>query len=81
MPAVKLQFEIISAAAEAGVKRFLPSEYGFDLSIPSNKSEKVYAAKVAIAEYLNKISEAHPGFSYTLLAIGFVSCNFLDRSA
>jgi hypothetical protein len=72
MPAVKLQLMIINAATEAGVKRFLPSEYGFDLSIPSNKLEKVYGGKIAIAEHLKLVSAAHPGFSYTLLAIGSV---------
>jgi hypothetical protein len=70
MPVVQLQFQIIDAAAEAGVKRFLPSEYGFDLTIPSNKLEKVYATKIAIAEHLKTVSEAYSSFSYTILAIG-----------
>lgn len=72
MPAVKLQITIINAAMEAGVKRFLPSEYGFDLTMPSNKLEKVYEGKIAIAEHLKLVSEAHPDFSYTLVAIGSV---------
>lgn len=70
MPMVKLQIPIIDAAAVAGVKRFLPSEYGFDLTIPSNRAEKVYAMKIAVADYLEKTAEAYPSFSYTLLAIG-----------
>jgi nucleoside-diphosphate-sugar epimerase len=70
LPMVKVQLNMIGAAAEAGVKRFLPSEYGFDLTIPSNRQEKVYAMKIAVADKLKEVSEKHPGFTYTLLAVG-----------
>lgn len=61
---------MIEAAAEAGVKRFLPSEYGFDLTIPSNRAEKVYAMKIAIADKLMEVSKKYPDFTYTLLSVG-----------
>jgi nucleoside-diphosphate-sugar epimerase len=70
LPMVKMQLLMIEAAAEAGVKRFLPSEFGFDLTIPSNRGEKVYAMKIAVADKLEEVSERYPGFTYTLLAVG-----------
>jgi len=69
-PAAKVQFPIIDAAAAAGVKRFIPSEFGFDLTIPSNRAERIYAVKVAVSECLKAVAEAQMDFSYTLLAIG-----------
>jgi hypothetical protein len=70
LPLVKTQLPMIEAAAAAGVKRFLPSEFGFDLTIPSNSREKVYTMKIAVAEKLKEISRAYPGFTYTFLVIG-----------
>ena len=70
MPLVKTQLQMIDAAAEAGVKRFLPSEFGFDLTIPSNRRERVYRMKITIAEKLKEVAEKYPGFIYTLPAIG-----------
>jgi nucleoside-diphosphate-sugar epimerase len=70
LPMVKMQLLMIEAAAVAGVKRFLPSEFGFDLTIPSNRGEKVYAMKIAVADKLEEVSDRYPKFTYTLLAIG-----------
>jgi hypothetical protein len=67
---VKVQLLMIEAAAEAGVNRFLPSEFGFDLTIPSNREERVYAMKIAVTEKLKEVSKKYPAFTYTLLAIG-----------
>lgn len=66
----KAQLQMIDAAAKAGVKRFLPSEFGFDLTIPSNRRERVYAMKIAVADKLKEVAEKYPDFTYTLLAIG-----------
>jgi glutamyl-tRNA reductase len=70
LPMVKVQLLMIEAAAEAGVHRFLPSEFGFDLTIPSNREERVYAMKIAVTDKLKEVSKKYPGFTYTLLAIG-----------
>jgi hypothetical protein len=70
LPMVKMQLQMIDAAAEAGVTRFLPSEFGFDLTIASNREEKVYAMKIAIAAKLKEVSDKYPWFTYTLVAIG-----------
>ncbi len=69
-PAAKMQFPVIDAAAAAGIKRFIPSEFGFDLTIPSNRAERVYAVKVAVSECLKSIAESQLGFSYTIVAVG-----------
>ena len=63
LPMVKMQLPMIEAAAEAGVTRFLPSEFGFDLTIPSNRGEKVYAMKIAVTVKLKEVSEKYPGFT------------------
>ena len=70
LPMVKMQLQMIDAAVEAGVKRFLPSEFGFDLTIPSNRQEKVYVGKIAIADKLEEVSKKYSGFTYTIIAIG-----------
>lgn len=70
LPLVKIQLPMIEAAAAAGVKRFLPSEFGYDLTIPSNSKEKVYAMKIAVADKLKEVSKAYPGFTYTFLSTG-----------
>lgn len=75
MPMVKMQLQMIDAAVEAGVKRFLPSEFGFDLTIPSNRQEKVYVGKIAIADKLEEVSKKYSGFTYTLVAIGLSRSN------
>jgi hypothetical protein len=67
---VGMQLQMIDAAVEAGVKRFLPSDFGFDLTIPANRAERVYAMKIAVAEKLKQVSEKQPEFTYTLLAVG-----------
>jgi hypothetical protein len=61
---------MVEAAAVAGVKRFLPSDFGFDLTIPSNVMERVYAMKLAVARKLRDIASHHPEFTYTFLTIG-----------
>lgn len=70
LPMVKAQLPMIEAAAAAGVKRFLPSEFGFDLTIPSNLKEKVYAMKIAVAQKVEEVAKKYPEFTYTFLAVG-----------
>jgi hypothetical protein len=62
---VKMQLPMIEAAAAAGVTRFLPSDFGFDLSTPSNKKERVYAMKIAVADKLKEATDKYPGFAYS----------------
>ena len=64
------QKKIIDAAITAGVKRFLPSEFGSDLSVEVNRSVPFNMPKVEIREYLEEKSKNHPDFSYTAIASG-----------
>lgn len=61
---------MIDAAIAAGIQRFLPSEFGSDLSVPAAEEVEFNAPKVAIADYLHQKVENHPGFTYTSIYCG-----------
>jgi nucleoside-diphosphate-sugar epimerase len=72
-PGVLGQTLLFDAAAAAGVKRVLPSEFGSDLDQPSNRSLPVYGHKVQVQEHLIKLAQT------TDLTYTFVYNNgFLD---
>ncbi|KAK5949293.1 hypothetical protein OHC33_009646 [Knufia fluminis] len=56
---------LIDAALTAGVKRFLPSEFGSDMANPLNRKLPVFQGKVETQEYLEKLAKSHPDFTYT----------------
>ncbi|KFH42775.1 Isoflavone reductase-like protein [Hapsidospora chrysogenum ATCC 11550] len=60
------QRTIIDAAIAAGVKRFIPSEFGSDLSNPRNRTSPVYAHKVQIQEYISEKAKTS-GITYTYI--------------
>ncbi|KAL9619041.1 MAG: hypothetical protein Q9160_006296 [Pyrenula sp. 1 TL-2023] len=64
----------IEAAVAAGVKRFLPSDFGCDMAKPKASALPVYGKKVAIHKQLRETAAATPSFTYSLI------CNncFLD---
>jgi putative NADH-flavin reductase len=64
------QKKIIDAAINAGVKRFLPSDFGSDLSVEANKSVPFNMPKTEIHEYLEGKAKNHPDFSYTFVTNG-----------
>lgn len=52
------QKAIIDAAVEAGVKRYVPSEFGGDLSHPLSKPVPIYGARYQVLDYLrSKVEE------------------------
>ena len=61
-PAVPKQKTVIDAAVAAGVSRFIPSEFGFDLSTPFNAVQPSYKGKIAIEKYLQDKSAENPNF-------------------
>jgi uncharacterized protein YbjT (DUF2867 family) len=66
--AVDTQKPLIDAAVAAGVKRFLPSEYGCDLENTNTRAIPIFAGKVAVEEYLQekaKTTELTYTFLYT----------------
>jgi uncharacterized protein YbjT (DUF2867 family) len=66
---VDTQKRFIDAAIAAGVKRFLPSEYGCDLSNELAQKLPVFAAKIAIQKYLKEKAESTP-LTYTFAYSG-----------
>lgn len=68
------QSVLVEAAVAAGVKRFLPSDFGCDIGNPKGGALPVFGYKVAIHKQLRAAAAAKPEFSYTLV------CNnaFLD---
>ncbi|TVY37333.1 Isoflavone reductase-like protein [Lachnellula subtilissima] len=68
------QHVLIDAAIAAGVKRFLPSEFGCDISNPKVAALPVFAHKIATQKHLQKALAAKPGMTYTYVSNG----SFLD---
>ena len=74
-PGLPGQSVLIEAAVAAGVKRFLPSDFGCDLADPmTGPFLPAYKPKVAIHKQLREAADAKHDFTYTLV------CNnaFLD---
>jgi hypothetical protein len=62
---------LIDAAVAAGVRRFLPSEFGNDTEQPAVRALPVFKPKVAVQEYLKgKAGTGSAGLTYTLVATG-----------
>lgn len=72
--AIGAQNPLIDASVTAGVKCFVPAEFGMNSLQPRCAQLPVCAPKVATQAYLEEKSRAHPGFSYTGIANGL----FLD---
>lgn len=60
---------IVDAAIAAGVKRFLPSEFGSDLDNPSTRKLPVYTHKVQVQDYIIEKSKSND-LSYTFVYNG-----------
>lgn len=74
--AMEAQIPLIEAAARAGVRRFLPSEFSANIGNPKAASLPVYDSKLAIHEVIEQQARNHPQFTYTLIRNG----PFLDWS-
>ena len=61
------QHVLIDAAVAAGVKRFLPSEFGSDIANPKVAALPVFGYKVATQKYLKEAIAAKPGMTYTFV--------------
>jgi len=60
------QIALIDAAVEAGVKRFLPSEFGCDTENPNARKLPVFAPKIKTHDYLKQKAATTP-LTYTLV--------------
>jgi uncharacterized protein YbjT (DUF2867 family) len=64
-----IHLRLVDAAVAAGVKRFVPSEYGCDTTNPNTAKLPVFGDKVAVLEHLKKANK-ESGLSYSLLITG-----------
>ncbi|KAH8589869.1 hypothetical protein B0O99DRAFT_552959 [Bisporella sp. PMI_857] len=63
--AIASQKNLIDAAISAGVKRFIPSEFGSIIHNPPASAIPIFAPKIQIQKYLKQKAAEVPGFSYT----------------
>jgi hypothetical protein len=69
--AIASQRVAIDAAVAAGVKRFVPSEFGINTrKVQGTTIGKILAGKIAIVDYLNEKSKENPTFTWTGLSTG-----------
>jgi len=68
-PSVLSQKLMIDAAIAAGVKRFLPSNYGSNMANPNCRKLPIFAMKVAVEDYLMEKSKT-TDLTYTLVYTG-----------
>lgn len=67
--AKKTEYRLVEAALEAGVKRFLPTEYGLDNSDPKNAAlTSVFGEKYEFQQFLR--SKEKEGLTWTAVATG-----------
>lgn len=68
-PSMASQTNVIDAALAAGVKRFIPSEFGSDTTNPKVRALPVFRDKVAAEDYLSK-KASEGAITYTLIFNG-----------
>ena len=64
------QPEMIDAAIAAGVRHFIPSEFGVDISQTAFLKELYFVDKHRTRDRLRAKAKEVPGFSYTFVMIG-----------
>ena len=69
-PGFGVQNALVDAAFEAGVTRFLPSEFGCDTAHEHVKDSPVFAPKIQTRAHLDSLAAKNPNFSYTALFTG-----------
>jgi hypothetical protein len=70
-PPIGAQKVMVDAAIQAGVRRFIPSEYGSSsIDQPIEDFKKLIAPKTELIGYLREKCRLHPQFSWTCLSGG-----------
>lgn len=64
------QTSLIEAAAAVGIKRFLPAEFGADMTNPNTRTLPVFGYKAAIEEKLKEVAAVNPEFTFTIIRNG-----------
>jgi uncharacterized protein YbjT (DUF2867 family) len=67
--AIDGQFALVDAVAAAGVKRFIPSEFGSNLDNPNTRRLPVFAQKIKVQDYIIEKSKSTP-LTYTFVYNG-----------
>ena len=87
-PGLGGQHKLVDAALAAGVKRFLPSEYGGQTDAPGVKGTgfgTMVGGKIATIDYVKDKAKSNPGFTWTGVAIGlaldFVGVLFCKKNS
>jgi len=92
-PAIPLQSSIIDAAVKAGVKRFIPSEFGINTRslVEGSGIRKILDGKIKSVDHLEAVAAANPNFTWTGLAtsmffdwglkVGSLGFNTADKTA
>ncbi|BFZ58386.1 hypothetical protein PYCC9005_005448 [Savitreella phatthalungensis] len=70
----KVYLDLAAAAAEAGVRRYIPSDFGSDYQNPRVAALPPFAPKKEVENLLKKLVAEHRDFSYTSIITG----GFLD---
>lgn len=68
--ALAQQNVLVEEAAKAGVKRFIPSEFGVNTKIVSGGVAKILTGKIQLQDQLSKLAAANPTFSWTGVSTG-----------
>ncbi|PSR84010.1 hypothetical protein BD289DRAFT_268725 [Coniella lustricola] len=66
----KGQLNLVEAASQAGVKRFIPSEFGSNTVNPKAAALPCYATKVAVQKAVEEKAKTSNGMTYTLILTG-----------
>ena len=69
-PAFRHQIPLVDAAVEAGVYRFIPSDFGSDTQHPLNANVPIFQDKQKAEAYLKHVAAKNPSFTYTVLMTG-----------
>ncbi len=70
--AIGNQKVLADAAVAAGVKRFIPSEFGINTRKTAGSTiGKILAGKTGFVDYLNELAKKNSSFSWTGVATGF----------
>ncbi|PON26680.1 hypothetical protein TGAM01_v204690 [Trichoderma gamsii] len=64
------QVPLIDGAIIAGVARFIPSEFGSDVTNSKRNKLPVFEGKVNTHQYLETVAAKNPNFSYTVICNG-----------
>ncbi|KAJ2069364.1 hypothetical protein GGI08_000383 [Coemansia sp. S2] len=75
---MQTQETIIRVARAAGVKWFLPSEFGLDLSVPANSEIPLFAGKIAARNALEEQATRSEGMAYTYVVTGAFADMFVN---